>query len=1041
MANATSTQLQELYVAYFGRAADPTGLDYWTEKGISTADFAADMYAQAEFKDSYGSLSTEAQVNQIYQNLFDREADVTGLTYWTQQINLGNLKVAEIANHLIWAAQNNSGSEDDKTALTNKTNAAVAYTAKVKETTAAILAYSAESTGTTFVAGLNLTEAKSYMSGIDKDTAHTAAGIASSVSTITSNGVQSTRETFDLTTATDSFTGGTGNDTFNADNAGTDRSSAADTLTGGDGTDTLNIYSDGTADPLPTLSSVETANFYDLTADIDLSKDAQSSLTKVSFTRVTDGIMGITVGEENTEITLDDIAVSTGGITLTHDAEDTTTIINTKTISELAAGEITSDITLVGADLATVTINALSSTVTDEFDVAGASTINLNATGAFNTEDLQTTSTTATLTVTGAGAVTLGSIDAGIDTVSATAASGAMTFTVAANEAFVANLGSGNDVVTTSDSGFGTSSLFNIDAGAGTADKLIIAAATDVDTSNEAGRYDNFEVLSLSTSHDASLVSGIDTIEITAATTTSISNLSATQAANITFTAANATSTVLSLQDETGSSDSITINSTSGTSTTNFDLIGIDANFETVNFNATTGTNGTNSNIGFLQNTSDDIATVNIGGSADVELIVVDGTFDTKAVTIDASGLTGTGDLTITQTDAVLYKGSTVTGSSNGDTIAMTTTLGSTYNLGAGADGITGVVANFVADGTDDTTVTGGAGTDTLTLTDSTVTVTDNHFTNVTGLEALTLSGAMDVISITSGSAFDTQAFADGVTITIADVEAEANPTFAMGLYDQGATITVTSEGDGSEASKDDITVTTGDGADTISITAASYVGSGASGKAGGSINISTDGGNDTITVTTGTIVAQSTDEILTIDAGPGADTLTLTTNSVTTLEHTAANIVINAGDSLTTGRDDINGYDLATSTILAMELQFSGIAVASDFTNTNNYGVIKSHSLSGGLVSFDDVDSHATALIINSSNLSDVNSYLAGNMDNLDTVAFLYDSTGSGTNDSTMVYNKHASGDSLVELGGVTASSLVSGNTDVTTAGAIAIS
>ena len=104
MANATSTQLQELYVAYFGRAADPTGLDYWTEKGITTTKFAADMYAQDEFKDAYGSLSTESQVNQIYKNLFDRDADVTGLNYWTLQINLGNLKVAEIATHLIWAA-------------------------------------------------------------------------------------------------------------------------------------------------------------------------------------------------------------------------------------------------------------------------------------------------------------------------------------------------------------------------------------------------------------------------------------------------------------------------------------------------------------------------------------------------------------------------------------------------------------------------------------------------------------------------------------------------------------------------------------------------------------------------------------------------------------------------------------------------------------------------------------------------------------------------------------------------------------------------
>ena len=147
MANATSTQLQELYVAYFGRAADPTGLDYWTETGITTAAFAQNMYAQPEFKSEYGSKSVEAQVNQIYKNLFDREADVAGLNYWTLQINLGNLQLADIAVDLIWAAQNNSGSSDDKTALTNRTNAAIAYTAKDKESTSAILAYQALNNG------------------------------------------------------------------------------------------------------------------------------------------------------------------------------------------------------------------------------------------------------------------------------------------------------------------------------------------------------------------------------------------------------------------------------------------------------------------------------------------------------------------------------------------------------------------------------------------------------------------------------------------------------------------------------------------------------------------------------------------------------------------------------------------------------------------------------------------------------------------------------------------------------------------------------
>jgi len=1034
MANATSTQLQELYVAYFGRAADPTGLEYWTELGITTSKFAADMYAQAEFKDSYGSLSTAAQVNQIYQNLFDREADVTGLNYWTLQINLGNLKVAEIATHLIWAAQNNSGSADDKTALTNKTNAAVAYTAKVKETTAGILAYAAENADqSSWVSGANIKEANSYLSGIDKDTVHTAAGIASSVSTITTNGVQADKKTFSLTTANDDFTGGSANDTFTADNsvATVDVSSTSDTLDGGSGTDTLTIFSDGTADPLPALTSIETLKIYDLDSNLTLAGTQQASLTSASFIR-SDGIASWTVGANLASITLDDIAVSEVGISLTHDAEDTATTINTKAITSASSED--DDITLIGADLATVTINALTSTVTDEFDVSGAATINLNATGVFSTADLQTSSTVGALTVTGAGAVTLGTVDNGIDTITATAATGAQTFTAPANNsAFIANLGSGNDVVTTLDDGFTTAQTFNIDAGAGDADKLVVATSADANTADEAGRYDNFEILSLSSSQDVDLFTGITAIHLSAADTTSITDLNATQASNITFLADNTTSTVLSLFNESGESDSISITAASATTTTNVDLVGVDANFETVNYAATTGTDTTaGSALGFLQNTSDDIETLTITGSADVTLTVVDGTFDTQAVTIDASGLTGTGDLAIVMTDAVLYKGSTVTGSAGDDVIAGTSTLGSTYNLGAGSDAYTGSVADFVADGEEDMVVNAGAGTDTLTIDDAAVTVTDNHFTNVTAFEELTLSGENSAISITSGHAFETQAFSTGITITAATVASSANTTIAMGLYDQATTISLTLEGEGDSATKDDVTVTTGDGADTVTVSAAAFVGGAGAASLGGSINISTDGGADTISVTTGTITSQNTDEVITIDAGPGADTITLTTNEVAALTATSANIVVNAGDSLTTGRDDINGFGIADGTNTSMELQFSGIAVATNFTATVDYGTIKSHSLTTGLVTFDDAGTFATALVISSTNLADVNGYLTTNMDNLDTAMFLYDSTGNGTNDSTMVYNKHASGDSLVELGGVTAATvLLNGDID----------
>ena len=263
MANATSTQLQELYVAYFGRAADPNGLDYWTEKGITTSQFAADMYVQAEFKDVYGSLSTEAQVNQIYKNLFDREADVTGLNYWTLEVNLGNLKIAEIATHLIWAAQNNDGSADDKTALTNRANAAVAYTAKVKESTAAILAFQAETTDP-WKSGANIEEAISYLSGIDKDTAHTDAGVAASVTTITNNGTPATKKVITLTTGVDTgseFTGGSSADTFHAnlDTNSSNTLNAFDALVGGGGQDTL--YADiKTAVTPKTLTGIEVFN-------------------------------------------------------------------------------------------------------------------------------------------------------------------------------------------------------------------------------------------------------------------------------------------------------------------------------------------------------------------------------------------------------------------------------------------------------------------------------------------------------------------------------------------------------------------------------------------------------------------------------------------------------------------------------------------------------------------------------------------------------------------------------------------------------------
>jgi len=144
MANSTSSQLQQLYIAYFSRPGDPIGLDYWTGAGITTKAFAANMYLQPEFQDVYGELSVKDQINQLYINLFSRDGDDSGLNYWAGKIDSGEMELASIANDLIYAATygDAEGSEDDLACLTNKTSAAVAFTEQAKSLAPAICLYS-----------------------------------------------------------------------------------------------------------------------------------------------------------------------------------------------------------------------------------------------------------------------------------------------------------------------------------------------------------------------------------------------------------------------------------------------------------------------------------------------------------------------------------------------------------------------------------------------------------------------------------------------------------------------------------------------------------------------------------------------------------------------------------------------------------------------------------------------------------------------------------------------------------------------------------
>ena len=166
MANATATQLQQLYVGYFARPGDPAGLDYWVAEGTTTKEFADSMWSQNEFQNDYGDLSVRDQINQLYINLFDREGDPGGLDYWVSKINSGEMQLASIANDLIYAATygDAEGSVADLDCLQNRTAAAQAYTAEIRSNAICYIWYMPDSV-VPWVPG-NLDEGKSYLKAI-----------------------------------------------------------------------------------------------------------------------------------------------------------------------------------------------------------------------------------------------------------------------------------------------------------------------------------------------------------------------------------------------------------------------------------------------------------------------------------------------------------------------------------------------------------------------------------------------------------------------------------------------------------------------------------------------------------------------------------------------------------------------------------------------------------------------------------------------------------------------------------------------------------
>ena len=127
MATAASiAEVQKAYVAYYGRPADPAGLEYWAtrvdaEGGIDA--LVGEFGNSAEAVSRFGSLSQGDAIEAIYQQIFNRAADTSGKTFYLEGLLSGEFTLVTLARDIIGGA---TGS--DVSLVSNKLTAAQSFT-------------------------------------------------------------------------------------------------------------------------------------------------------------------------------------------------------------------------------------------------------------------------------------------------------------------------------------------------------------------------------------------------------------------------------------------------------------------------------------------------------------------------------------------------------------------------------------------------------------------------------------------------------------------------------------------------------------------------------------------------------------------------------------------------------------------------------------------------------------------------------------------------------------------------------------------------
>ena len=125
-------QVNDAYIAYYGRPADIGGLGFWagrlTTSGGDLRDIIQAFGVSAEFDRRFGGLDNVALIANLYRQLFGRDPDSAGADFYANALATGRLSLQSIALDVLNGARN-----DDAIILANRREAAEYFVACMEQ--------------------------------------------------------------------------------------------------------------------------------------------------------------------------------------------------------------------------------------------------------------------------------------------------------------------------------------------------------------------------------------------------------------------------------------------------------------------------------------------------------------------------------------------------------------------------------------------------------------------------------------------------------------------------------------------------------------------------------------------------------------------------------------------------------------------------------------------------------------------------------------------------------------------------------------------